>query len=94
MRIRFLGSGTAYNADARASQAILMEPPGTTPFLVDAGLDLNGRTGLEALGTTATFDAAGGDPAVRGETAIEDAARRNGGLYASLDGPVLERLTA
>jgi ribonuclease BN (tRNA processing enzyme) len=35
--LRFLGTGTAFNTDGRGSQAILVEPEGTSPFLVDAG---------------------------------------------------------
>lgn len=35
--IRFLGTGNAFNIGGRHSQAILMQPTGGTPFLVDMG---------------------------------------------------------
>ncbi len=35
--LRFLGTGTAFNTDGRGSQAILVEPEGLSPFLVDVG---------------------------------------------------------
>jgi ribonuclease BN (tRNA processing enzyme) len=35
--LRFLGTGTAFNTDGRGSQAILIEPEGSSPFLVDVG---------------------------------------------------------
>lgn len=38
--IRFLGTGTAFNTDGRASQAILLEPPGRASILIDFGPDV------------------------------------------------------
>jgi ribonuclease BN (tRNA processing enzyme) len=35
--IRFLGTGNAFNLDGRLSQAILLQPTGGGPFLVDMG---------------------------------------------------------
>jgi ribonuclease BN (tRNA processing enzyme) len=35
--LRFLGTGTAFNTDGRGSQAILVEPGSSSPFLVDIG---------------------------------------------------------
>jgi ribonuclease BN (tRNA processing enzyme) len=37
LRLRFLGTGNAFNADGRGSQALWVEPPSGSPFLVDAG---------------------------------------------------------
>lgn len=43
-RILFLGTGTAFHHDGRGSQAILVEPDRTPPFLVDLG-----PTGMSAM---------------------------------------------
>ncbi len=36
-RVRFLGTGTAFNHDGRGSQSVWVEPARGAPFLVDAG---------------------------------------------------------
>ncbi len=46
--LRFLGTGTAFNDDGRASQAVLIETPDCAPFLVDAGPTL--MTSMQRLG--------------------------------------------
>jgi len=70
---------------------------GTRPlgdWRLDVGLDLNGRADLQALGATASFEPTGDESSRVEETAIEEASRRDLGIHATLDGRVLERLTA
>ncbi len=59
---------------------------------LDTGLDLNGRVGLEALESNTLFEPAG-SPQVIETTSIENASRRDLGVYASVDGSLLPRLT-
>lgn len=61
---------------------------------LEGGVDLNGRTGLEALGTTIGFDAGGAVAETTEEISIEEGARHDAGVYASADGRVLRRLSA
>ena len=37
LRLRFLGTGNAFNTDGRGSQSLWVEPAGGEPFVVDAG---------------------------------------------------------
>jgi ribonuclease BN (tRNA processing enzyme) len=48
-RITFLGTGTAFNHDARGSQSLLFESSGAAPFLVDAGPTMMGAIMRERL---------------------------------------------
>ncbi len=57
------------------------------------GVDVNGRTGLEALNIVESFDAAGNPTARATEVAIEDASRTDWGAFAESDVPLAgERL--
>jgi ribonuclease BN (tRNA processing enzyme) len=48
-RIRFLGTGTAFNHDGRAAQSLWIEPAEGSPFLVDAGPTLMAVAAREEL---------------------------------------------
>jgi len=52
---------------------------------VEAGVDLNGRAGLEAMDDLITYDLAGGIVSTRPYQSIESAYRTDTGLYGSLD---------
>ncbi len=59
---------------------------------LEAGLDLNGRRRLRALGSEQTFHAEGSVDQVD-EMAVADAGRRDLAWFATLDGALLSRLT-
>lgn len=52
-RITFLGTGTAFNHDGRGSQCLVVEPTGTSSFLVDAGPTMMGAMMRERIDSTA-----------------------------------------
>jgi outer membrane receptor protein involved in Fe transport len=59
---------------------------------VEAGLDVNGRVGLEALDIGLTYDAAGALARTTTSVSIEDARRTDMGVYATADVPVGDTL--
>jgi iron complex outermembrane receptor protein len=61
---------------------------------VEGGIDLNGRSGLSALGTQQRFGPDGTRLASSVEESIEDASRRDAALYLALGGRLLPRLLA
>ena len=63
------------------------------PAVLEAGVDLNGRFGLEAHEVRIRYDAEG-EPAQQDDfVSVEDAGRFDAGLYASLQAPVGKRVS-
>lgn len=58
LKLHFLGTGTAFNTDGRASAGILVEPEGARSFLVDAGptlMSLAQRSGADCTSVDRLF---------------------------------------
>jgi vitamin B12 transporter len=61
------------------------------PARLEIGVDVNGRFDLRALDISLVYDA---DPPVeRVNVSVDDAQRTDGGIYASLDAPILSKLS-
>jgi iron complex outermembrane receptor protein len=60
---------------------------------VQGGLDLNGRTVLEALDVVTEYDPSGRETSSTTQPMIEDATRRDWASFATADGRILHRLT-
>jgi iron complex outermembrane receptor protein len=61
---------------------------------VESGIDLNGRTGLEAVGRSERFDSSGSTVSDTSEISVRDASRHDLGAYASVSRGLARRLWA
>lgn len=83
------------SSDVRADDASfrLMAWRSTPIGKVQTGVDLVSRFNLTAVGKVEEFSPAGARTRITGETAIEDASRFNGGVFATIEKNLHPRLT-
>jgi outer membrane receptor protein involved in Fe transport len=81
------------DVDAQDYGVRLTAAGGVREARVEGGLDLNGRRRLSALGSTLRYDAAGNLVGTDTEQSIEEADRKDAGVFLTVDGRALAWLS-